>query len=1105
MSLPGSSQRSGWGSGPEEFRGKVVAITGAGKGSGAGGIGYAIARAYAELGARVAMLVRQEFKAKKTLEDIRGTGGEGLYTVGDVADDEAIERFFVDIEKNYGRLDIVINNAGVSGDVRALCRIPTGRWRYTFNKHLHPMGVIRRAAPLMKRSGSQGVIINVATYFTSPHRQVVHPYPFRTHYTGSQAWKIEFTRLAAWELAESGIAVLGVIPGPVQGERLEEVVYPLGAMERGLWGRRIRTEEVRLRSAGTQPGGRFLTPQEVARSIVTLSSQEMKAATNGALLEFAGGQEFRVSPRVAPGVVAGRVPDLTGRRVVLTGTADPERMGFLALGFAAAGAQVLLGHYHGSGVFSQLASGRSVERWGAGERALLSRIQPVDIDLREESQVAGFFQRAVGVDGFSGMDVYLHATGERPLRTPFVSLPVRELEALKEQFAFVPALVAKYACTAMLMEGARRAGIGDPRYRDMGSLVALLERERGVLGPHGTLERRSGHFTPEEEQHLQAAARETRCSLMVVGPDTVGPDEASLRRLDVLRSSLQAVISSLALEVGTARSRVTANLIFPGRVSHPGDPRKTNRLALFLASDDAADLSGMVYHPDERNAVRGGGGALEGRGALVTGGARDLGQTIARRLAGGGARVAITGPEAEDLHLTADALRALGTDAVGLPAQEGNITDLLRSCDEADRRMGGIDFLVNNARVAGGFATAGEIRLDGEGGFRESLQVYFNGAWMTSVHAALSMRLRGRQGCIVQVGSWYADKPYLLRSEFTVPKAMLQAASQALAQAMLPFSVSVVDVQPCLVEGPRLRWVADNYERHFRRLGFAEPREHAGLQEWFRRMIPKRPPTHTEAAEVVYLAASQGAFHTGRGLSVSTLPDEDDGEELYERSTERPSLKGGEALLFLGGAGAGDLQRARAMVEGWRSQGVTRVVILGSEEGRARWMETMRTGEGVEYRSVDLADEALVVAAVGELPPLVAAAWLSGSPRPGERFLEFPALPELALLPTDEREMRMRACGDAAHRFAEENVVRPVLALREGLGRLLPEAPFLVVGPGGRSPEGRVIQRALQQMVRIAHAEWALLGVGKPVVMARPPAAAARLSRWVVQQGQGLE
>ncbi|MEE9219622.1 MAG: SDR family NAD(P)-dependent oxidoreductase, partial [Acidobacteriota bacterium] len=159
-----------------QFQDLVVAVTGGGKNGPVGGVGYHVTMAFARARARLAIIGRTPAALERTAGEVRAQGSEVLMVAGDVARAEDLERFFGAIEERFGRLDLLVNNAGISGDVRGLCRIVHQRFRYAFNVHLHTQTATRLAAELMRRGGVRGTIINVSTYFTSPHRQILRPY-----------------------------------------------------------------------------------------------------------------------------------------------------------------------------------------------------------------------------------------------------------------------------------------------------------------------------------------------------------------------------------------------------------------------------------------------------------------------------------------------------------------------------------------------------------------------------------------------------------------------------------------------------------------------------------------------------------------------------------------------------------------------------------------------------------------------------------------------------------------------------------------------------------------------------------------------------------------
>jgi NAD(P)-dependent dehydrogenase (short-subunit alcohol dehydrogenase family) len=999
---------------PEQFRGKVVMVTGAGRGTGPGGIGYNAAMAFARAGARLAIIGRTEGTLRRTAEDVRALGGEILWIAGDVSDPRAIARLFEETENAYGRLDILINNAGISGDVRALVRIPSESFRYAFDVHLHTMTTTRLAARLMRVRGVQGTILNVGTYFTSPQRQILRPYPFRTPYTGAQAWKLEHARVSAWELAGDGIRVIALNLGPVEGGRIDSIVYPLGALERGLWGRDVAGADIRRKTEEMHPSGRFLTQEHAARSILALASQELRDAANGTVVELAGGLDYRVPPQAAPPLLGERTPDLSGRQVVLAGRPSAEQAASLILAFTACGARVVLATPGAGALLKGLAEGRDPAEYGDGQKRLLGPVTAIDLRPEREEEIAALFERLTAdapaargaawaaadrTAGAAALDAVVIVTGDATPSAGFSDMPPGEHEALKERFAFEPAALMRHALAAMLLQGNRAAGVGDGRFLALAPFLALLARGRGTPSPSGAIQRQAGGWTAEEEKLLQAGARRARGSLVVIGPAIVREEADDAPAIGVLRAGLQAVVTSVATEMATARAGIRVNAIYPGTEAVGAEPSRTARTALQLAADHDAAVSGMIYYPDERNAGALEAGPLSGRTAVVTGGGRNMGQVIALRLAREGARLVVTGRGQADLDLTARAIRALGGQArsvaadISFPGDRERILAEVRAFGDghsaavsesgsgpsvvrgarsggpaAAREPGdgspatapesgsgrpagaresatggaapaGVDLWVNNAGIGGAFATLPEIELDGEGRWHQTLAVNFAGAWLAMARAVLDMRRRGARGGVINVSTFYADQPYVFRIPYTVPKILLRTCAELLADALRPYGIFVADIQPSLIDGPRFEWVAKNYAEHFRRHGAADPSSDPAIREWFRRLVPAQAPRQEDVAEAVSFAARRGLTGSGQGIAVSTLPVAR--AAANGNGTPRP---GRTAVIVASGRTTAEIDRAGALAAWCLEAGSRRVVVAADDGMMARLIPHLSKG-----------------------------------------------------------------------------------------------------------------------------------------------------------------
>ncbi|TLY07722.1 MAG: SDR family oxidoreductase, partial [Thaumarchaeota archaeon] len=214
-----------------KFSGKTVVITGSGT-----GIGQAIAKKFAENGANVVILGRRKEPLDQTAdilnEIIASAGSSGRVTVFpgvDVADEVGINNMFASLKKQFGRVDIIVNNAGVSGPVKTFTNASVKEFRDAVAIHL--TGTFWTSVSGLSAMERGGKIITIATFFTEENRYEQRPYRFRAPYTAAQGAKNRLAEALAWELAERDIRSISTNPGPVHSDRIYKTVYPKAAAE----------------------------------------------------------------------------------------------------------------------------------------------------------------------------------------------------------------------------------------------------------------------------------------------------------------------------------------------------------------------------------------------------------------------------------------------------------------------------------------------------------------------------------------------------------------------------------------------------------------------------------------------------------------------------------------------------------------------------------------------------------------------------------------------------------------------------------------------------------------------------------------------------------
>lgn len=248
-----------------DMSGKVAVITG-----GAAGIGRAIAENFSLLGASV--VVGDVSKDTSVVQAITSRGGKCVLLHCDVSDPTSIEAFAKSVcEQHGGRIDVLVNNAGTNGACHLVENMPLDAWERTFRINVTGMMLVTKAFIPQLRARGRGAIVNIAS--NTGRRGV----PWRSDYACSKWAVIGFTQTLAIELASSGIRANTVNPGPVAGDRIDQILEMHAAAE----GRAVQAiKEEWLQAV---PLKRFVEPHEVADTVAYLASAKSGALTGQAL------------------------------------------------------------------------------------------------------------------------------------------------------------------------------------------------------------------------------------------------------------------------------------------------------------------------------------------------------------------------------------------------------------------------------------------------------------------------------------------------------------------------------------------------------------------------------------------------------------------------------------------------------------------------------------------------------------------------------------------------------------------------------------------------------------------------------------------------------
>jgi 3-oxoacyl-[acyl-carrier protein] reductase len=242
------------------FKDKVVLVTGSSQ-----GIGKAIALKFAALGAKIALndIAPQEETLKGVVEEIKAKGSDAQYFLADVSKYEDVEIMMQAIGSGFGRLDVLVNNAGIAKD-RTLAKMTVEEWQKVIDIDLTSVfNCSKLALPLLIQN--QGSVVSLASVVGQEGNFG------QTNYSAAKAGIIGFTKSLAKEVGRFGVRANAVAPGFIATRMADAIPEEMKAMIKKLTAL-----------------GKFGTPDDVANAIAFLASSQAAFIT-GTVLNIDGG------------------------------------------------------------------------------------------------------------------------------------------------------------------------------------------------------------------------------------------------------------------------------------------------------------------------------------------------------------------------------------------------------------------------------------------------------------------------------------------------------------------------------------------------------------------------------------------------------------------------------------------------------------------------------------------------------------------------------------------------------------------------------------------------------------------------------------------------
>ena len=257
---------------------------------GSGGIGRGLVQGFASEGCHVVIASRDEAQSREVADSCKGLPGETLVVPTDVTDADAVQALMARALERFGRIDVLVNNAGGVAYPRPFLEKPRSEWEWELD--LNVRGVIHctRAAVDCMRARGRGSIVNITSnsaLAASAGEQVAH-------YAGAKGFVMSFSKALAYELGPQGIRINCVSPGWIvpwevdhvgAGSFWKKYGYEFFGTPEAM---AKQAEDGTLFNVGAQPLRRIGRPEDIADLVLFLAS-ERAAHITGQLVSVSGG------------------------------------------------------------------------------------------------------------------------------------------------------------------------------------------------------------------------------------------------------------------------------------------------------------------------------------------------------------------------------------------------------------------------------------------------------------------------------------------------------------------------------------------------------------------------------------------------------------------------------------------------------------------------------------------------------------------------------------------------------------------------------------------------------------------------------------------------